>query len=131
MKIYVGNMSYDLTAEDLKAAFEVFGKVESAEIIMDKFSGRSKGFAFVDMPSKEEAETAIKSLNETELKGRKIIVNESRPKSESRREGRGGYGSKREGKDFGRRSGYGGGRSDGKGGFGGGRSGGVRPKGNR
>jgi len=92
MNIYVGNMSYEITEEELRMAFEAFGQVESAAIIKDKYSGQSKGFGFVEMPSKAEAQSAIDGLNGTELKGRTLNVNEARPRTESRRDrgGRGG-----------------------------------------
>ncbi len=92
MNIYVGNLSYETTEEDLQQAFEGFGQVESVNIIKDKYSGRSKGFGFVEMPAKDEAQSAINELNDTELKGRTLKVNEARPRSESRG-GRGGYGN--------------------------------------
>ena len=92
MNIYVGNMSYGVTEEELRLAFEAFGQVESAAIIKDKYSGQSKGFGFVEMPTKAEAQSAIEGLNGTELKGRTLNVNEARPRTESRRDsgGRGG-----------------------------------------
>ena len=93
MNIYVGNLSYEITEEDLKLAFEPFGKVESASIIKDKYSGQSKGVGFVDMPSKAEAQAAIDGLNGKELKGRTLNVNEARPRSEGRR-GSGGKGGR-------------------------------------
>lgn len=96
MNIYVGNLSYEATEEDLQEAFEGFGQVESVNIIKDKYSGRSKGFGFVEMPAKDEAQSAINELNDTELKGRTLKVNEARPRSESRG-GRGGYGVGRRG----------------------------------
>jgi len=96
MNIYVGNLSYETTEEDLQQAFEGFGQVESVNIIKDKYSGRSKGFGFVEMPAKDEAQSAINELNDTELKGRTLKVNEARPRSESRG-GRGGYGNGRRG----------------------------------
>jgi RNA recognition motif-containing protein len=93
MNIYVGNLSYEVTEEDLRTSFESFGKVESANIINDKYSGKSKGFGFIEMPSAEEAKAAIDGLNGKELKGRNLNVNEARPRSEGRREGgRGGGG---------------------------------------
>jgi RNA recognition motif-containing protein len=87
MNIYVGNMSYNVTEEDLKQAFEAFGEVESVRIIRDMYSGRSKGFGFVEMPGKSEAQSAIESLNGKELIGRTVKVNEARPRSEGRRYG--------------------------------------------
>jgi len=96
MNIYVGNLSYEVTEEDLKEAFGAFGQVETVNIIKDKYSGQSKGFGFVEMPAKAEAEAAIEGLNDTELKGRTLKVNEARPRTESRG-GRGGYGGDRRG----------------------------------
>ena len=91
MKIYVGNLSYEVTEEDLRLAFEQFGQVESATIIKDKYSGRSKGFGFMEMASKAEGQSAIDGLNGKELKGRALNVNEARPRTEGR-SGRDGYG---------------------------------------
>jgi RNA recognition motif-containing protein len=82
MNIYVGNLSYEITEEDLKLAFEEFGAVESVSIIKDKFSGQSKGFGFVEMPSKAEGQAAIDGLNGKEKKGRTLNINEARPRSE-------------------------------------------------
>jgi cold-inducible RNA-binding protein len=90
MNIYAGNLAWDLSEEDLKEAFAAFGEVESARIITDKFSGRSRGFGFVEMPNREEAEAAINELNGKELKGRPIRVNEAR----SRREDKGDRGNR-------------------------------------
>ncbi len=104
MNIYVGNLSYEVTEEDLKQAFETFGQVESVNIIKDKFSGRSKGFGFVEMPDKANAQSAINDLNGKELKGRTLNVNEARPRTESRG-GRGGYGGGRGGRGGGRQGG--------------------------
>jgi RNA recognition motif-containing protein len=87
MNIYVGNLSYELTEEDLKQAFEDFGQVESVSIIKDKYSGQSKGFGFVEMPAKAEAQSAIEALNGKELGGRMLKVNEARPRSERRQGG--------------------------------------------
>jgi RNA recognition motif-containing protein len=94
MNIYVGNLSYEVNEEDLQEAFEAFGQVESVRIITDKYSGKSKGFGFVEMPAKAEAQSAINDLNGKELKGRTLNVNEARPRTESRG-GRGGYGGRR------------------------------------
>jgi cold-inducible RNA-binding protein len=77
-KLYVGNISYNTTEESLKEAFSAFGEVMSAQVIKDKFSGRSKGFGFVEM-NDDEAMAAIDKMNDSELDGRKIIVNEARP----------------------------------------------------
>jgi cold-inducible RNA-binding protein len=91
MKLYVGNLSYEVSEEDLRQAFEPFGQIESATIIKDKVSGQSKGFGFVEFLSKAEGQPAIDGLNGQELKGRKMNVNEARPRTESSG-GRGGYG---------------------------------------
>jgi len=101
MNIYVGNLSRDVTEDDLKQAFEAFGQIESANVIKDKFSGESRGFGFVEMPSKNEAQSAIDGLNGKDLMGRVISVNEARPRTENRRGGGGGGG---------RRGGFGGGK---------------------
>ena len=90
MNIYVGNLSHEVTEEDLQQAFEAFGQVTSANVIKDKFSGESRGFGFVEMPAKAEAQSAINDLNGTELKGRALNVNEARPRPEGRRGGGGG-----------------------------------------
>ncbi len=111
MKIYVGNLSYDLKEDELSAEFGTYGKVDSVSMPYDKLSGRPKGFAFVEMASKSEAEAAIAGLNGKTLKDRTIVVNEARPREEHR--GSSPYGNKRYG-------GYGGGR--------GGRSGGGRQR---
>ncbi len=91
-KLYVGNLSYGTTDETLRAAFEPCGTVESATVIQDRMSGRSKGFGFVEMSSDEEADAAIEKWNGQELDGRKIVVNEARPMEERppRRPGGGG-----------------------------------------
>ncbi len=87
MNIYVGNLSYEVTEEDLQLAFGEFGQIESINIIKDKYSGESKGFGFVEMPSKGEAQSAIDGLNGKEFKGRTLNVNEARPRTEGRRGG--------------------------------------------
>lgn len=107
MNIYVGNLPREATDDDLKQAFEAFGKVMSVNIIKDKFSGESRGFGFVEMPKRTEAEAAIAGLNGKDLKGQTISVNEARPKADT------GHG--------GGRGGYGGGGHRGGGGRGGGR----------
>ena len=93
-KLYVGSLPYETTDDQLKELFSQAGTVESARIITDKFSGRSKGFGFVEMSSEEEAQKAIDSLNGHQVGTRNIIVNEARPMTErkSRNFGRGGYG---------------------------------------
>ena len=88
MNIYAGNLPYQVTEEDLRKAFEEFGRVESAKIITDMYSGRSKGFGFVEMPDEGEANSAIEGLNGKDLKGRTLNVSKARPRSESRRGGR-------------------------------------------
>lgn len=80
MNIYVGNLAYGVTDADLRSAFAASGEVTSATIIMDKISGESKGFGFVEMPSQQQGEAAIKALNEQPLKGRNMRVNEARPR---------------------------------------------------
>src|SRR4030042_63150 len=92
MKIYVGNLSFDVTDDDLRQAFEAFGQVETANVIKDKFSGESKGFGFVEMPSKEEAAAAMAGMNGKDLKGKAVNVNEARPRVDRPRGGGGGYG---------------------------------------
>ncbi|MBI4720537.1 MAG: RNA-binding protein [Chitinivibrionia bacterium] len=124
MNIYVGNLAYEVTEDDLRKAFEAFGQVESINIITDKFTGESKGFAFVEMPSRSEAQAAINELNSKELKGRPLNVNEARPRPE-RRPGGGGGGGGYGGGGGGGGGGRGGGRG-GSGGGGGGRGGGRR-----
>jgi len=93
MKIYVGNLSYDATENDLRKAFEPYGAVSEVIIIEDRFSGRPKGFGFVEMPTNEEAEKAIAALNGHEVLGRAIRVNKANPRGErpSREGGGGGY----------------------------------------
>ena len=87
MNIYVGNLSYSVTEDDLRQSFEAFGQVASVSIIKDKFSNQSKGFGFVEMPSQEEAQAAISGMNGKELKGRAMNVNEARPRTDDRRGG--------------------------------------------
>ncbi|MFZ0254128.1 MAG: RNA-binding protein [Gammaproteobacteria bacterium] len=82
MNIYVGNLPYNLTDDDLRSAFSQFGEVSSVNIITDKFSGQSKGFGFVEMPNNSEADEAIKVLNGSALKGRSIKVNQAKPREE-------------------------------------------------
>jgi RNA recognition motif-containing protein len=90
MKIYVGNMPYGVTEEDLKQSFAAFGEVTSVTIIKDKMSGQSKGFGFVEMASAEQGQAAISGMNGKELKGRKLNVNEARPRQDDQRGGGGG-----------------------------------------
>ncbi|HQL94515.1 MAG TPA: RNA-binding protein [Candidatus Hydrogenedentes bacterium] len=92
MNIYVGNLSYTTRDESLRAAFEQFGQVDSARVIMDRESDRSRGFGFVEMPVASEGQAAIKALDKSDLDGRNITVNEARPKADNDRRGGGGYG---------------------------------------
>jgi len=82
MRIYVGNLPDSVPDDELREVFSEFGELASAEIVKDKFSGQSKGFGFVDMPNNAEADQAIESLNDQPLKGRKLTVNEARPRAE-------------------------------------------------
>ncbi|MBI5058366.1 RNA-binding protein [candidate division KSB1 bacterium] len=82
MNIYVGNLSYNTGEDDLRNIFEAHGQVDRVSLVMDRMSGRSKGFGFVEMPNANEAKAAISALNETEVQGRKIMVNEARPKED-------------------------------------------------
>jgi cold-inducible RNA-binding protein len=88
MNIYVGSLSTSTNSDDLRKAFEEYGQVDDVKIITDRYTEKSRGFAFVEMPTKEEAIAAIDGLNGSELKGRTIVVNEARPRSDRR--GRGG-----------------------------------------
>lgn len=118
MNIYVGNLSWSMTDEDLTNLFTQYGSVTSGKILKDKISGRSKGFGFVEMEDDESARTAIAALHEQEIMGRKLIVNESQPRPEGEYKKRsGGFGGNRGG-----RGGYGGGNRGG--GYGGGNRGG-------
>jgi len=101
MNIYVGNLSYEVTEESLRQAFEPYGQVTSATIIKDKYSGQARGFGFVEMPDQAEAQTAIKNLNGKELLGRQLNVNEAHARND-----RGKSGGQRG------RTGYGGGRKN-------------------
>jgi RNA recognition motif-containing protein len=92
MNIFVGNLSKDVTEDDLQNLFSEFGNVRSVKVIKDLFSGESKGFGFLEMPGLAEAQKAINDLNTRELKGKKITVNEARPRNDKRRPGGGGGG---------------------------------------
>ncbi|PYQ57092.1 MAG: RNA-binding protein [Acidobacteria bacterium] len=116
-KLYVGNLPYRLRDSDLQDMFAEHGTVDSAQVIMDRDTGRSKGFGFVEMSSDQEAQAAISALNGRDLEGRSLTVNEARP----REEGGGGGGR---GGGGGGRGGYGGGGGGGRGGYGGGGGGG-------
>ena len=135
MNIYVGNLSWTMTDDDLSNLFTQYGAVSSAKILKDKMNGRSKGFGFVEMEDDEAAKTAIANLNESEVQGRKLIVNESQPRQDGA-SGGGGFKKRSFGGGSGGSGGYkksggggyggGGSRSGGSGGYGGGgnRSGG-------
>ena len=92
MNVYVGNLPYSTTSDDLREAFEAFGEVSSANVISDRDSGRSKGFGFVEMSDDAGAKEAIEKLNGTEMDGRTVTVNEARPREDRPRGGGGGYG---------------------------------------
>ncbi|MEN6497358.1 MAG: RNA-binding protein [Thermoguttaceae bacterium] len=115
-KLYVGNLAYSVSSSDLNRLFSAFGTVESAEVIEDRESGRSKGFGFVEMGSDEEAQAAIQGLNGQDNNGRPLTVNEAKPREERGGGGGGGRGG---------RGGYGGGGGGGRGGRGGGGGGGY------
>ena len=100
MNIYVGNLSYDLSEEDIRQEFSRYGEVSSVRVITDRDTGRPRGFAFVEMPDDEKGQEAIDALNGKEIAGRAVVVNQARPKAESRG-GRGGGGGGR-----GRRGGW-------------------------
>jgi len=106
-KIYVGNLPYTATDDTLRGLFAEFGTIESAQVIMDRYSGRSKGFGFVEMASDAEAAEAISKLNGKDVEGRALTVNEARPMEKREGGGRGGEGGQRGG-----RGGFGGGRKD-------------------
>lgn len=91
MNIYIGNLSYDASEEDIRKAFEEFGTVESVKIVFDRFTHRSKGFGFVEMSNDDEAKLAIETLNDKDHLGRKLRVNEARPRPEGGRGPRGDY----------------------------------------
>jgi RNA recognition motif-containing protein len=123
-KLYVGNLSYNTTSSELEQLFGQHGTVQSAEVIQDRDTGRSKGFGFVQMGSDEEAQAAIAALNGQQQDGRALTVNEAKPREDrggSRGGGGGGYGG-----GGGGRGGYGGGGGGGRGGYGGGGGGGGR-----
>ncbi len=115
-KLYVGNLSFRTTSEDLKEAFSAAGTVESASVIEDRETGRSRGFGFVEMATPEEAAAAIEQFNGKDLGGRNLTVNEAKPKADrgggGGRGGRGGYGGDRDRDRGGDRGGYSGGRND-------------------
>lgn len=125
-KLYVGNLSFRVTSDDLQAHFAQAGSVESAKVIEDRETGRSRGFGFVEMATAEDANAAIEQFNGQEYDGRNLVVNEARPREEGGqgggRGGRGGFGGGRGGSNRG--GGYGGGRGGSRGGNGGGYDGG-------
>ena len=116
-KLYVGNLSYNTTSSDLEQLFAAHGSVQSAEVISDRDTGRSKGFGFVQMGTDEEAQAAIAGLNGQQHDGRTLTVNEAKPREDRPRGGGGGGGG---------RGGFGGGGGGGRGGYGGGGGGGGR-----
>lgn len=120
MKIFVGNLSRTVTQDALRQLFESFGQVSTADVIKDKFSGESKGFGFVEMPSKSEAEAAMAGLNGREVEGKALTVNEARPRNDDRRGG-GGFGRRSGGGGYGQRGGGGGRHGGNRGGSRGGR----------
>jgi RNA recognition motif-containing protein len=82
VNIYAGNLAYGVTEDDLRQAFEAYGKVDRVSVIVDRLSGRSRGFGFVEMPNDDEARNAIANLHDVDVKGRKMLVREARPKGE-------------------------------------------------
>ena len=112
-RLYIGNLSYNMSSSDLEQLLSEYGTVVSAEVIMDRETGRSKGFGFAEMSSDAEADAAIEGLNGQEHGGRSLTVNEAREREQRGGGGRGGYG----GGGGGGRGGYGGGRGGGRGGY--------------
>jgi len=100
MNIYVGNLSFEVTDDDLRQLFTAYGEVESASVVKDRFSGESRGFGFVEMPAKKDADAAIAALNGTDIKGRSITVNEAKPKAPKSGGGGGGGGGGRGGRRY-------------------------------
>ncbi len=103
MNIYVGNLPFDTSEEELQQLFAAYGQVASAAIIKDRYSGQSRGFGFVEMPNREQAQAAIAALNGYEIKGRKLNVNEARPRGDRPRGGGFRGGGRGEGRDHGER----------------------------
>ncbi|BCS97388.1 hypothetical protein DSLASN_30200 [Desulfoluna limicola] len=112
MNIYVGNIAYNMSDDELRSVFENFGDVDSARIITDRDTGRSKGFGFVEMPDEDQASAAVEALNGSDMMGRTLTVNEARPKKPRNDYGGGGGGGRRGGG-----GGYGGGDRGGRGGY--------------
>ena len=131
MKLYVGNLAFKTSSEDLQQLFSQAGTVESASVVEDRDTGRSRGFGFVEMASKEEGEAAISQFNGKEVDGRNLTVNEARPREDRGNRGggggRGGYGGGG-GRGGNRGGGYGGGGNGGRGGYGGGGGGNREPR---
>lgn len=127
-KLYVGNLPYSFRDQDLEQTFSAFGSVQSAKVMMERDTGRSKGFGFVEMGSDAEAQAAIEGMNGQSLGGRNVVVNEARPmEARPPRSGGGGFGGPRGGGGYGGGGGgYGGGRREGGGGYGEGGGGGFR-----
>jgi RNA recognition motif-containing protein len=118
MKLYVGNLAFSVTEDELTELFKAYGEIASTKIITDRFSGKSKGFGFVEMGSRAEGQQAIDALNGKMLQNRQIVVNEARPQTKSRGRAAGGFGGGRGGSGgygggYGGNSGYGGGRGRG------------------
>jgi RNA recognition motif-containing protein len=133
MKLYVGNLAFQTSSEDLQQLFAQAGTVESASVVEDRDTGRSRGFGFVEMASKEEGEAAIAQFNGKEFNGRNLTVNEARPREDRGNRGggggRGGFGGGRGGGGgYGNRGGGGGGGRGGGGGYGGGGGGNREPR---
>ncbi len=127
MNLYVGNLSWGVTSDDLRTAFAAFGEVSSAQVVMDKMTGKSRGFGFVEMPNAEEGNAAISGVNGRDIRGRAVRVNEAQPREAGggggggfRRSGGGGGGFGGGGGGGGYGGGGGGGRREGGGGYGGG-----------
>jgi RNA recognition motif-containing protein len=100
MNIYVGNLSFEVADDDLRQLFSAYGEVESASVVKDRFSGESRGFGFVEMPARKDADAAIAALNGTDVKGRTITVNEAKPKAPKSGGGGGGGGGGRGGRRY-------------------------------
>ena len=128
MNIYVGNLPWSTTDDDLREMFEPYGTVDSASVISDRETGRSRGFGFVEMPDANAGTAAIQAMNETDIGGRSMVVNEARPRGERSGGGGGGGGDRRGGGGGGGGGGYRGGGGGNGGGGGGGGGGGYRDR---